>query len=61
MKPTQEQIDKKFAALINLKCSSDDPEQNHLEADAALCALLRQLGFKETLHAWLSVEPKWYA
>lgn len=37
-----------------------DCEIAHIEADALLCELLRQLGYGDVVEAWEKVE-KWYA
>ena len=37
-----------------------DKESAHIEGDAILCILLRELGYEEVVEAWERI-PKWYA
>jgi hypothetical protein len=39
---------------------SADPENDHLDADDVLCALLLTLGHGELVTLWRGI-PKWYA
>ena len=53
-------LDEQAANEIRTRCWSGDIEGDHSHADNVLLSLLAQLGFIETVRAWLAVH-KWYA
>jgi len=56
------QINEKYVEkLVSIKKYSGlDIETAHIEADALLCILLRELGYEDVVEAWERI-PKWYA
>lgn len=52
----------KEEAIARLKACQEDGDQEmaHINADAVLCDLLRDLGYEEVVQAWADVD-KWYA
>lgn len=52
--------DKEAAERIRKTCMHRDLETAHSDADDILCEVLKALGYKETVEAWLAVD-KWYA
>lgn len=56
MPPTDEE----FAQRLDDECNTGDNEEDHMNADAILCDLLRQLGYAKTVLSFAAVR-KWYA
>jgi hypothetical protein len=57
---SDELLDQAVAGRIAVECMHGDTEEAHSHADDILCELLSNLGYHETVKAWLHVD-KWYA
>lgn len=49
-----------FAARMQRIAANDDTEGSHVEADRAVAALLRKLGYGKAMRIYTDM-PKWYA
>lgn len=53
-------VPEQFAAAMSRISLSDDPENNHIHADALMCKLLKDLGYGNGIDIFRSMN-KWYA